>query len=395
MGERFSRTLTTSLARREALNAQGIRFQRPTFPSSEAIEGYLRRSREESWYSNFGPCAELLSARLTEATGRPSIVISNATLGLMVGAAALRGRGPEGATEALVPSYTFAATAQSLAWNGLSPVFVDIAPDHWHLDPDALEAALAAREGRVGVVMAVSSLGVPPPPHVRERWEQICADAGVPLLVDSAAAYGATAADGVAIGAQGDIEIVSFHATKPMSAGEGGAIFCRDEALAAEVRSLVNFAFDGPNALRADGINAKMSELTAAAGLASLDGLADALAHRRRNAAAMRELLPAELSWQIDADLGTWQFVPVATRDSATRAAVLEEASSRNIGVRTYYDPLHEMPAFSGFETADDLAVTRDLSARTLSLPMAVDLSAEEIEAIADMVGAVLRARNL
>jgi dTDP-4-amino-4,6-dideoxygalactose transaminase len=387
MSQRSS-TPTASPARRDALNAQGIRFQRPSFPSAEAIEGYLSRSREESWYSNFGPCAELLSERLTEATGRPSIVVGNATLGLMVGAAALRSRRPEGATEALVPSFTFAASAQCLAWNGLSPVFVDVAPDHWHLDPDALEAALAAREGRVGLVLAISSLGVPPPPEVRERWEEICADAGVPLLVDSAAAYGATAADGVPIGAQGDIEVVSFHATKPMSAGEGGAIFCRDEALAAEVRSLVNFAFEGRDALRADGINAKMSELTAAAGLASLDGLPEALEQRRTRAAAMRKLLPRFLRWQVGADLGTWQFVPVAVADAATRAAVLEEASSRSIGVRTYYDPLHEMPAFADCAWADDLAVTKDLSARTLSLPMAVDLTREEIEAIADMVSA-------
>ena len=271
---------------------------------------------------------------------------------------------------------------------GLAPVFVDVAPDHWHLDPDALASALAARAGRVGLVVALSGLGVPPPPEVRERWEQLCADAGVPLLIDSAAAFGATAADGVPIGGQGDVEVVSFHATKPMSAGEGGAVFCRDEALAAEVTSLVNFAFAGRDALRADGLNAKMSELTAAAGLASFDALPDALARRRGHAAALRELLPGGLQWQAHADLGTWQFVPVATGDAATRAAILEEAAGRSIGVRTYYDPLHEMPAFAGCAQADDLAVTRDLSARTLSLPMAVDLGRVEIEAIAEMVTA-------
>ena len=389
MADRF---VSAAPARREALSASGIRFQRPSFPSSEAIERYLRRSRDEGWFSNFGPCAELLRDRLSEATGRHCTVVANATLGLMVGAAALRDRGPEGATEALVPSFSFAPSAQCLVWNGLSPVFVDIAPGHWHLDPDALEAALAAREGRVALVVALSSLGVPPPPEVRERWQDICADAGVPLLIDSAAGYGAIAADGVPIGAQGDIEVVSFHATKPMSAGEGGAVFCRDEALAAEVTSLVNFAFEGRDALRADGINAKMSELTAAAALASLDGLPEALARRRGHAAAMRELLPDKLGWQAHADLGTWQFVPVAAEDAATRAAVLEEAGSRLIGVRTYYEPLHEMPAFADCAAADGLTVTADLSARAISLPMAVDLRRAEIEAIAAMVSAVTMA---
>ena len=80
-----------------------IRFQKPVLPSGEAIERYLARSREERWFSNFGPCAELHRARLTDAVGRPCVVVSNATLGLMVAIAALRSRAPQGAAEVLVP----------------------------------------------------------------------------------------------------------------------------------------------------------------------------------------------------------------------------------------------------------------------------------------------------
>ena len=238
-----------------------IRFQAPTFPASDAIERYFRLAREARWFTNFGPCDELLRSRLAEATGRPCVLVANATLGLIVAIAALRRRAPAGATEVLVPSFAFAASAQCAVWNGLDPVFVDVAPDHWQLDPDSLALALDERRGRVAAVVALSSLGVPPPHAVRRRWESACAEAGVPLVVDSAAGFGALAADGVPVGAQGDAEVVSFHALKPLSTGEGGAVFCRDEELAAEVTSLINFSFDPRHQVqRPDALNAKLSE---------------------------------------------------------------------------------------------------------------------------------------
>jgi dTDP-4-amino-4,6-dideoxygalactose transaminase len=368
---------------------KALRFQRPVLPPGEAIERYLALSRERRWFSNFGPCGELLQARLTEATGRPCVPVCNATLGLMVAIAALRAEAPAGADEALVPSFAFAASAQAAVWNGLRPVFVDVAPHHWHLDPEALEAALEARRGRVAVVIALSSFGVPPPAAVRERWGAACGQADVPLLVDSAAGYGASSEDGVPIGAQGDIEVVSFHALKPVSAGEGGAVFCRDQELAGRVAHLANFAFDERHQVtRPDGLNAKMSEPAAAIALASLDELAASVATRREHAGQMLSLLPEGFERQAENEHGTWQFVSVAAPDAETRMAVLEEAGLRQIGIRTYYDPLHLMPAFADWPRADDLAVTEDLGARMLSLPMAVDLEDAEISAIAEMVQA-------
>lgn len=365
----------------------GVRFQRPWLPSRDAIEQYLAASRSEQWFSNFGPCEALLRARLTDATGRPCVTVCNASIGLMVTLAALRDPASRAAEEALLPSFAFAASAQAAIWCGLRPVFVDVHPDHWHLDPDALESALDAREGRVAAVIALSSFGVPPSPEVRTRWEAICARAGVPLLVDSAAGFGARASDGVPIGAQGDAEVVSFHALKPVTAGEGGAVFCRDAELADTLASLSNFAFDDCHQVtRPDGLNAKLSEPAAAIALASLDEL-EASVERRQTAA--RELLasiPRDFRLQAGSERGSWQFVPVTAPDPATRTAVLEEARRREIGVRTYYDPLHLMPGFAQCATADDLSVTESLAARMLSLPMAFDFDGTEISAVAELV---------
>jgi dTDP-4-amino-4,6-dideoxygalactose transaminase len=359
-----------------------LRLQRPDLPSAEAIERYLAASRRARWFSNFGPCWQLLRSRLSDAVGRPCVPVANATLGLLVALAVLRRREP-GAVEALLPSFAHPAAAQAAVWNGLDPVFVDVGLSHWHLAPAELAAALAERQGRVAAVIALSSFGTPPPPEVRREWERACAAASVPLVIDSAAGYGARAADGLPIGAQGDAEIVSFDAVKPLGAGEGGAIFCREHELAEEMLRLCHFAYDGRRSVaRADGINAKMSEPAAAITLAALDGHERTLARRRENAARVVASLPPGCELQQGHECSTWQFVPVAAPTPAVRQALLDGAERAGIELRTYYDPLHGMPAFQRSARAGELAVTCDLASRIVSLPMAVDLTDAELEAV-------------
>ena len=362
-----------------------LRFQRPSLPSSAAIERYLSLARARRWYSNFGPCWELLRDRLGAATGAAAVPVSSATSGLQVALAALRSRGPSRAAEVLVPSFAFPAPAQAIVWNGLRPVFVDVAADHWHLDPDVLADALERRRGDVAAVVALSSFGTPPPPDVRDAWEAACADAGVPLLVDSAAGFGAVAADGRPIGAQGTAEVVSFHATKPMAAGEGGAVLTRDPDLAEEIRRRGNFAFDADHEpASAYGTNAKLGEPAAAIALAAFDALPAQLAARRERATRLLAELPG-LQLQAGHEHGVWQFVPAAAEDARQRDAVLAAAAGR-VQLRTYYGALHRTAAFRAFDRASPLAVTEALADRMLSLPMAVDLSAAELDLVAEVV---------
>ena len=366
-----------------------VSFQRPTHPPAATVEAYLARSRERRWFSNEGPCWALLRDRLSDAAGRDCVPVANATLGLMVAIAALRAQGPRGASEALMPSFAFAASAQAATWNGLRPVFVDVDSEHWHLDPAELERALEQRRGDVAVVIALSSFGTPPPAAVRQAWQSACAAHDVPLLVDSAAGFGAVAEDGCPIGAQGDAEVVSFHATKPMAAGEGGAVFCRHPELAERVRRLTNFDFDeDKDAVSASGLNAKMSEPIAATALAALDRLPDALAARREAAAEIVAALGNAVSTQAGCDRGTWQFVPVRTSGRDARDAILDAARGR-VELRSYYRPLHAMPAFGGCDRASDLATTQDLAGSMLSLPMAVDLTRAERSGIAALCAGI------
>lgn len=367
-----------------------IRFQRPELPPATEIERYYRAAEDARWFSNFGPCHELLTERLERRLGGGLHVVplANCTLGLALGLRALVGERRDG--EVVVPSFTFAATAAAVTWCGLRPVFVDVDPDAWMLDPAMLGDALAARGDRVAAVLACSTFGAPPPDGVVEAWEAAAAAAGVPLLVDSAAGFGARRADGAALGRAGDAEVFSLHATKPFAIGEGGLLCTADADLAQRVRRLANFGLEGASVTGPIGLNAKLAEWPAATALAVLDRLDDVLARRRQHAAAMRSATAsAGLTFQRVGGESTWQFVPALAPSAGARADVLREAQAAGVEVRTYFDPpLHRMPAFADAPVTGDLAVTEDLSARALSLPMANDLSSQDVAAIAAAVAA-------
>ena len=282
-----------------------------------------------------------------------------------------------------MPSFTFPATAQAAVWGGLEPRLLDIDPLHWHLDAAILESVLRADRGDVSVVIAVGAFGTPPPSETRVRWKRACDSAGVPLIVDSAAGFGGVAEDGVPIGAQGDVEIVSFHATKPFAIGEGGAVFTRDRAVSERIERVVNFG-QGPDreVKTARGLNAKMSELHAAVALAVLDDYDLILERRRDTARQIRAEAAAGLEWQSGCERSTWQFVPVAFPD-AERRREAEAACEGVIETRTYYEPLHTMEPFRDCPVlGDGLQCTAALRERVLCLPMANDLSGDEVSAI-------------
>ena len=220
-------------------------------------------------------------------------------------------------------------------------------------------------EVRVAAIITLSSLrcaatsGHAPGGGNRPAPKPVC---GSSSIRPRASAPGA--ADGVLVGAQGDAEVVSFHALKPLSAGEGGAVFCRDEELAAEVTSLINFSFDPRHQVqRPDALGRKAVRARAAAvGLASLQPRTPRTIELRRgprepsSAAAAGRLRPAAR-----ARTRNLAVLSHAGPDPETRRAVLAASERRGIALRTYYDPLHQMPAFANFAQADELETTRQL----------------------------------
>lgn len=243
-----------------------IRFQRPRLPDAAHVEAYLSWSREQRWFSNDGPCAKELRVRLEAAMGEKVQValLGSGTLALMVTLRALLSDAAAARPYVVVPSYTFVATAAAIAWCGRTPLFADVEPEGWHLDPEALDAVLAEQEGQVDAILACATFGTPPPAATVARWRVAAERHGVPLMIDTAAGFGATGRDGGIHGGVEAPEVFSFHATKPFAIGEGGMVATVDGALAARIRRLANFGFDEEReVVEPFGLNAKMSELHA------------------------------------------------------------------------------------------------------------------------------------
>jgi dTDP-4-amino-4,6-dideoxygalactose transaminase len=359
-----------------------VPFQRPEIPAQEVVEKYFRAARQAHWFSNEGPCVRLLCERLEDYVGGSvrAIAVASGTLGLMVALRAVASPRDE-QREVLVPSFTYVASVSAILWAGFTPVFVDVAPDHWHLDPASLEVALEDRAGRVAAVLACSTFGCAPAQAVTDAWEAACRRAEVPLVVDSAAGFGSRDDAGRRLGRQGAAEVFSFHATKPLAAGEGGAVLTSDSELATLILRSTRFGLDNDRVLADEpGLNAKMSEIHAATALAALDRLDAVVAARAALAEQIRSGLEAlGFQFQPGCEQSSWQFVPALAPSPLLRDAILRAAAASSVQVRTYHEPLHAMRGLARYATVGDLEVTRDLSARALSLPLANHLDADQI----------------
>lgn len=367
-----------------------VPFLRPQLPPLEQVQRYYRSAEEARFFSNGGPCEQLLRERLSaHLDGATCIPVNNATNGIMVALLGAAHRaGTRGRPLVVTPSYTFAATAGAVEALGHRPLFVDVDQDGWQIDPAALESALAEHGTDVAAVLVTHTFGVPPAPGLQERWAAACAAHGVPMVVDAAAAFGAVDAAGVRTGTGGDTHVFSFHATKPFGIGEGGLLTTRDPELATAYDGIRQFGFAHGRLATLPGLNAKLDELHAAVALAVLDGFDEVLSTRRAVAEHYRlHLEPAGFRFQAGSRGGTWQAGYLQAPDAAVRDAVLAAGREQGVGVTAYYErPLHRHPAFAQALVHGDLAVSDRLASCALALPMANDLTEDERARVVDVV---------
>lgn len=372
-----------------------IRFQAPVLPSLREVEPFFADAVAARWYSNGGPCVTRLERECADYLGleHPAVAVNNATSGLMVALRACLGV-PEGSRRLVaVPSFTFVASVNAVVWAGFEPVFVDIDPDDWQVSESSM-ARLETLRGSLAGVLQCSTFGVAPTPARRRSLAAAAEALGVPVVVDSAAGFGAVDDAGRPLGDQGDAEVFSFHATKPFAIGEGGLVTSRSADVLRSVAQLTNFGFDRSREVRGPaGINAKLPELSAAVGLAVLQRFDDVLTRRRRAAAWLRDALrDSEVAFQVGASGSAYQFVPIALPAPEARERLLRAAADAQIEVRVYFDPpMHRLPPFAGCRAVDDLHVTESLSERIVGLPMANDIGPASLERIRDLVLSVTR----
>jgi dTDP-4-amino-4,6-dideoxygalactose transaminase len=367
-----------------------IRFQAPTVPALRAVEPFFAEAERLRWFSNGGPCVTRLERECAAQLGlqHPGVAVNNATSGLMIALRACLGV-PDGVRRLVaVPSFTFVASVNAVVWAGFTPVFVDVDPDDWQVS-DASLMQLKRVRGSLAGILQCSTFGTAPSAARRASLAAAARLLDVPVVVDSAAGFGAVDEDGRPLGDQGDAEVFSFHATKPFAVGEGGLVTSRSADVLRTVSQLNNFGFDHIRAVPGHvGINGKMPELSAAVGLAVLSCFDEVLKRRREAAAWLQEQLHgSDVQFQVGAAGSTFQFVPVALPTAESRQRLLRNAQDARVEVRAYFDPpMHRLLPFADCPSAGSLEVTDALAERIIGLPMANDISTASLERIRDLV---------
>ena len=351
---------------------------RPTFPPLADFQDDFAVALESGQVTNNGPWVRRFEERLTELLGVPTLVFSSgqAALLTMLRAADLT------SGEVITPSLTFAATPHAIAWSGATPVFADALDDlSFGVDPADVERRITPQ---TRAIVAMCPYGIP---CDYAALEDLAKRHGLPLLIDSAAAFGARV-DGQLVGGRGDAQIFSFHATKSFTTMEGGALSSNDPKLMEAAIAIRNFGLIGTEATHL-GFNGKMLEVCAMIGMAQLDKLEPDAANRRACVARLREGLLAIDGLRVGtAPAGVdpiWLYLPVmidAERFGIDRDAAADALAKQNLMVRKYYSPAcHEMPVYNALATTA-LPVSERIASQVIALPIYNNMAMHECDGI-------------
>lgn len=350
---------------------------RPILPTADEVLPYLRRIDESRWYANFGPLVGELEERLAEHFGLASdcvVTAANGTLGLM---ASLATASPRRGRRAPMPAWTFPSTALSALHARLDPFLCDVELQTWMIEGGAVSPSMLEQSG---ALVPVAPFGVAPP---LERWMAWTSESEVPLVVDAAASFDHLAGMGIPAGHSTAV-MISLHATKALGIGEGAVVLTNDPAWAARVRQYSNSGFAGARRTDIVGTNAKLSEYSAAVGLAALDGWDEARQHWITVTERFVDNL-ATVGLRAQPGFGNGYVSPYcvaefSNRDTCDRAIQL--LASDAIETRRWWGfGLHHHPALSHL-LHDDLSNTEDIAARTVGLPYWRDIERTVVDRV-------------
>jgi dTDP-4-amino-4,6-dideoxygalactose transaminase len=355
------------------MNNPTIFVTKPYLPSLDELFPYLESIWESRTITNGGPLHQQLEAALVSYLNVSQIsLFSNGTLGLIT---ALQALGVSG--EVITTPYSFVATAHSLLWNGLRPVFVDIDPETLNLDPKKIEQAITTD---TTAILPVHCYGRPCDVFAIKA---VADQHSLKVIYDAAHAFAVTL-NGKSILKYGDLSVLSFHATKVFNTFEGGAIVSQDSVAKLKIDQLKNFGFVDEITVVEAGINGKMSEFNCAVGLLQLQHMAHILTQRERIASFYRSAL-AEVEGvrclpELPHVVGNNSYFPIIIEKDypITRDALYGKFRERNIFVRRYFYPLiSEFPMYRTFASASasNLPVATDMARRILCLPIYPDLT--------------------
>ncbi|APG18645.1 MULTISPECIES: DegT/DnrJ/EryC1/StrS family aminotransferase [Kosakonia] len=356
----------------------------PLLPPLEEFIPYLEKIWQNRILTNGGTFHQQLEEALAEYLGVKYVCLfANGTLALLTALQALRITG-----EVITTPYSFVATSHTLLWNGLTPVFADIDPLTYNINPERVEELITPQ---TTAIMPVHCYGVP---CDVEKIQQVADVYGLKVLYDAAHAFGVKK-NGVSILNHGDLSVLSFHATKVFNTFEGGAIICHDARTKQRIDYLKNFGFAGETRVVAPGINAKMNEVEAAFGLLQLKHIDQALAERQALYQYYLELLDgvAGLSLLNVPDDVIWNhaYCPVLIEPEfgISRNALYEAMKNEGILTRRYFYPLiSSFSMYRGFATSqkEHLPCANDIAEKVLCLPIYPGLTRDDQQRIVDVI---------
>lgn len=357
-----------------------IPIMRPLLPKAEKILPLLQEIDENRWYTNFGPLTFRFEEKLAELFNVSSASLITAANGTAAMSALLRAMNVEPGTFCVVPSWTFVATPAAAVEVGMKPYFVDVDAKSWVIEPEELKQQLRLIPGKVGAVIVVAAFGQP---VSVAAWDKFTEETGVPVIIDGAAAFD-TAIQIPETRIGNTPVMISLHATKTFGIGEGGIIISQNKQLLHKTRQLTNFGFAATREIELPGVNAKLSEYSAAIGLAAIEDWPEKRAkwltltkrYIDAFAAAKCDSVSHRLNTQWVSSVCNVQ-VPAGCAQNA-----IEQLAFAGIESRKWWTKgCHEQKAYAQYPRFA-LPVTDTLTDTVIALPFSIDLSEEDISYI-------------
>lgn len=357
----------------------------PLLPDLDEFTSLLKEIWASKWITNNGEFHKRLEKELCDYLKVPYIsLFTNGTLPIITALQALRVTG-----EVITTPYSFVATAHSLWWNGIKPVFVDIDPSTGNLDPAKIEAAITPK------TTAIVPVHVYGQPCDTKNIQRIADTYGLKVIYDAAHAFGVQV-DGESVLNAGDVSTLSFHATKVYNTIEGGALVMHDEEMKRRIDYLKNFGFKNETEVVAPGINSKMDEMRAAYGILNLRQVDKAIESRKQSAQLYRETLKDVEGISYLKDMPgvrhNYSYFPIFVDTEVygmTRDELYGKLKEHNIFGRRYFYPLiTEFTTYRGLPSADpsNLPNAHRMANSVICLPMYSGLNESDIERILSVI---------
>lgn len=338
---------------------------------------------DSRWLTNMGAKHEELAGKLRKLVGVEHIaLLANGHLALEVALEALQLSG-----EVITTPFTFASTTQAIVRSGLTPVFCDICPDDFTMDPSKIERLITPSTTAILPVHVYGNIcDVDEIARIAQKY-------GLKVIYDAAHAFGEER-DGLNVGTFGDLSMFSFHATKVFHTIEGGAIACHDKQLFDRISALKNFGQYTPEDIGEIGGNAKMNEFQAAMGICNLRYLDRVIAARKMVADVYRKRLNGKKGITICAEKrnvkSNYAYFPVLIdpeRFGMDRDQLRDKLLVRGIHTRKYFYPAtNEFRCYQGKFELQDTPIAKKMAEQVLVLPLYADLQVEDVERICDLI---------